>query len=86
MGPLRLRSVRTAPGEPSVAYAVGRSVGNAVERNRLRRRLRAVVRAHETLLQPDTAYLLSAGPRAAAMTPAELTAAVAELLGSGHPS
>lgn len=83
---MRLRSVRTAPGEPCVAYAVGRSVGNAVERNRLRRRLRAVVRGHAALLQPDTAYLLSAGPRAAAMTAADLTAAVVELLGSGKSS
>ena len=39
VGPVRLRSVPTAPGEPCVAYAVGRSVGNAVERTRLRRRL-----------------------------------------------
>jgi ribonuclease P protein component len=83
---VRLRSVPTAPGEPCVAYAVGRSVGNAVERNRLRRRLRAVVRAHGHLLRPDTAYLLSAGPRAAAMSPAELTGAVADLLGAGDPS
>ena len=63
-----------------MAYAVGRSVGNAVERNRLRRRLRAAVREHADRLAPDRAYLLSAGPRATAMTHAQLSAAVAQLL------
>jgi ribonuclease P protein component len=79
-GPVRLRSVPTDPGEPRVAYAVGRSVGNAVERNRLRRRLRAVVRSRAALLRRDRAYLISAGPRAAAMTALELSAAVTQLL------
>jgi ribonuclease P protein component len=68
-----------------VAYAIGRPVGNAVERNRLRRRLRAVVTAHADLLLADTAYLLSAGPRAAAMNHAELTGAVVALLAPAAP-
>ena len=80
VGPVRLRSVATSPGPPRVAYAVGRPVGNAVERNRLRRRLRAVVREHAGMLRADTAYLLSAGPRAAAMSPGELSSAVSRLL------
>jgi len=63
-----------------VAYAVGRPVGNAVARNRLRRRLRAAVAAQAEGLRPDTAYLLSAGPRAAAMSAAQLAEAVARLL------
>lgn len=49
-------------------------------RNRLRRRLRAAVAARAGELRPATAYLVSAGPRAAAMTPAELTRAVGHLL------
>jgi len=85
-GPVRLRSVPTAPGEPCVAYAVGRPVGNAVARNRLRRRLRAAVRAHAALLRPDTAYLFSARSRTSAMTTVELMAAVAQLLGSEQRS
>ena len=32
---------------PRVAFAVGRSVGSAPVRNRVRRRLRALARAHE---------------------------------------
>jgi ribonuclease P protein component len=55
-------------------------VGNAVERNRLRRRLRAVVREHAELLSADTAYLVSAGPRASAMSAGELAGAVVGLL------
>lgn len=58
-------------------------MGNAVERNRLRRRLRAVVREHAALLHADTAYLVSAGPRAAAMSPEELSSTVFRLLVPG---
>jgi ribonuclease P protein component len=46
---------------PRVAYAVGRGVGGAVVRNRLRRRLRAVVT--ELGLRPG-AYLVGAAPEA----------------------
>ena len=73
-----------APGPPRVAYAVGRSVGNAVERNRIRRRLRAVVRAHADRLVPDTAYLVSARPRATTMSYEELSKAVSRLLSPGE--
>jgi len=61
-------------------------VGNAVERNRLRRRLRAVVREHAALLRADTAYLVSAGPRAAAMSPRELSSALCLLLSAEEGS
>lgn len=45
-----------------VAYAIGRKVGGAVVRNRLRRRLRAVLAD----LQPGSgAYLVAASPQAA---------------------
>ena len=58
----------SAPG-PRVAYAVGRAVGGAVERNRLRRRLRAIVRDAE--LAPG-AYLISVAPSASRLTFDEL--------------
>jgi ribonuclease P protein component len=57
---------------PSVAYAVPRAVGGAVERNRLRRRLRAAVRELESELVPGGVYLLSAGPGAMKTDPDEL--------------
>jgi ribonuclease P protein component len=44
-----------------VAYAVNRRVGNAVKRNRLKRRLRAIVSEQAAHL-PAGAYLVHAGP------------------------
>ena len=73
------------PGDPSVpprvAYAVGKRVGPAVVRNRVRRRLRAAARAHREHLHPGGAYLFGAGPAAASAPWAEIEAAVGELLG-----
>src|SRR6516165_4522665 len=46
-GPVTMRVSATATTDgPRVAYAVARHVGGAVARNRVRRRLRAAVRAH----------------------------------------
>ena len=50
-------------GPAQVGFVAGRRVGNAVRRNRARRRLReAVARIR---LRPDTAYVIIAGPRVA---------------------
>ena len=54
---------------PAVAYAIGKPVGTAVVRNRLRRRLRAMVT--ELALPPGT-YLVVATPAAAELAFAEL--------------
>jgi ribonuclease P protein component len=58
-------TVRCLPGRtetpPRVAYGVGRTIGGAVDRNRVRRRLRAAVAECEADLVPGTAYLVSAG-------------------------
>ena len=43
-----------------MAYAIGRRFGNAVERNRARRRLRAAIALDEALLLPGGAYLVAA--------------------------
>jgi ribonuclease P protein component len=68
------------PGTPPrVAYAVGRSVGPAVTRNRLRRRLRAVVAGLAGELAPG-AYLLVAAPEAAALDSETMTATVSTAL------
>lgn len=58
---------------PRVAYAIGRVVGPATARNRLRRRLRAIMA--EVELEPGT-YLLSAGPGAARLSDQDLRADV----------
>jgi len=61
---------------PRVAYAVGRPVGGAVVRNRVRRRLRAATRAHAAVLSPGHAYLVHARPGAADRSYADLAAAL----------
>ena len=60
---------------PRVAYAVGKRVGGAVVRNRLRRRLRAVVTETSGSLVPG-AYLVAAGPEAAGLPYEDLKAQV----------
>ena len=62
---------------PAVAFAIGRPVGGAVDRNRLRRRIRAIL--GELELPPGT-YLVSAGPAAGRLSPAELRAQLVDAL------
>lgn len=70
-------------GSPSsrVAYALSKRVGGAVVRNRLRRRLRAIVaeQARDGRL-PAGALLVSAGPEAIRRNPDELRNDVVSLL------
>jgi ribonuclease P protein component len=61
-----------ADGPPRVAYAIGRNVGGAVVRNRIRRRLRAALQAESAQLRPGAAYLVGARPGAATSTMSEL--------------
>ncbi|MDQ2754676.1 MAG: ribonuclease P protein component [Actinomycetota bacterium] len=59
-GPLRISWVAGSPDEPlQVAYTIGKRVGSAVERNRLRRRLRMLFREAAPQLPPG-AYLIGA--------------------------
>jgi ribonuclease P protein component len=74
-GALSVTRLSDASDPPRVAYAIGRSVGTAVDRNRLRRRLRAVLA--EAPLAPGT-YLVGAGPAATRCSAAELRSLVAE--------
>lgn len=86
-GPVSLTVVVSHREEPPrVAYAVGKRVGPAVVRNRVRRRLRASVARHRDALRPGAAYLVGAGPAAAAAPFAELDSAVGALLvAAGRP-
>lgn len=69
-------TVTFVPGSPQsptrVAYAIGRRAGGAVHRNRLRRRLRAVMAEAAPTLRPGD-YLVSAGPGAGDVGYQELT-------------
>ena len=77
-GPVSVRFVPAEDPSPArVAYAVGRPVGNAVRRNRVRRRLRAAVGTAEARgLLGSGAYLVGAGREVLTMPAAELEIAV----------
>lgn len=90
-GPVRVTFVPSdgpagdiAAGGVRVAFAVGKPVGNAVTRNRVRRRLRE---AMADLGAPPGNYLVSAGPEAAdlsyAALRAELGAGLADVAPAG---
>jgi ribonuclease P protein component len=67
-----------------VAYAIGKAVGPAVVRNRLRRRLRAIVRNRAELVSSGS-YLIGARPAAAHLTFEELDAMFITLLDHLRP-
>jgi ribonuclease P protein component len=73
------------PGEPPTApragFVVNKAVGNAVVRNRVRRRLRHLVRDHLADLPASSELVLRALPPAAALGSAELGAELARCLG-----
>jgi ribonuclease P protein component len=81
-GLLEVRTVVLAPSQepPRVAYAVGRSVGNAVTRNRVRRRLRAAARDNADLLQGGSGYLVRARSGAGSIPMDELSSTMRAIL------
>ncbi len=62
---------------PQVAFAIGRATGSAVQRNLLRRRLRAVLRDCEV---PPGLLLIGASPRATERTFPELEQSLQNLM------
>lgn len=72
IGPVTVSLVDSNPAEPPrVAFSIGRKAGSAVERNRLRRRLRAIVRGLAPPLRPG-AYLIGVAPPATKLSFEEL--------------
>lgn len=59
-GGLTVLRARGRLTSPEVGVVAGRNVGNAVQRNRAKRRLREAAR--EVVLEPNTAYVLVASP------------------------
>lgn len=77
-GPLSLAWVSGPADEPPrVAYAIGKRFGGAVERNRMRRRLRSVMADLD--LGPG-AYLLSISPAGSELSFLDLKALVSDAL------
>ena len=62
-----------------VGYAIGRNVGGAVLRNRIRRQLRSLLEAKSSQM-PAGWYLVGVQPRVAAMTWTDLGVTVDHLL------
>jgi ribonuclease P protein component len=85
-GPLRIAWVppdSTDDAVPAVAYAIGRRVGTAVVRNRLRRRLRAAM----SEARPAAGdYLVHAGPAAAVVPYADLKVLVSQAIDALAPT
>lgn len=77
---LVLRALRTDGPETRLGLSTPRSVGGAVDRNRLRRRLRALMRARRAGLGAGWDLLLIARPEAGRASYAELGEALASLL------
>jgi ribonuclease P protein component len=82
-GPIRASYLPPASAEEQewarVGYMIGRRCGNAVYRNRLRRRCRAAVQEASAALPPGT-YLLRPDPEAVELTYPDLARAVSEAM------
>lgn len=69
-------------GPPQVGIVASRRVGNAVRRNRAKRRIREAMM--RVTLRPDTAYVVVAPARAATMEFDELTRHLREAIDRGE--
>ena len=75
--------VRSGEGDrpPLVGFAVGRPVGNAVARNKVRRRLRALMRGYLPSLPGGSLLVIRAHPQAATARQADLAAELDLVMG-----
>ena len=67
-------------GTARAGLVVGKAVGNAVQRNRVKRRLRHLLRERLSLLPPDAALVVRALAPSATAGSAELAAALDQAL------
>lgn len=77
---LVLRSLRTERAETRIGLSTPRSLGGAVQRNRVRRRLRSLLRERIGRIDPGWDLLLIARPAAGDASQTELGSALDALL------
>ena len=73
---------RDEPGPALVGFVVSKAVGSAVVRNRVRRRLRHLVRGYLGTLPGGSLLVLRAAPSAAEARQADLAADVGLVIGT----
>jgi ribonuclease P protein component len=78
---LVLRSLRTDRDDVRIGLSTPRTLGGAVERNRIRRKLRALLRSRIGRIGPGWDLLLIARAEATRASTVELAATLDELLG-----
>lgn len=78
--PLAFVYFRPVPGPSRLGVAVARRAGKAVARNRLRRRLREIVRLNAARFAPGWQVVIVARPRAASVGYREMERGVLSLL------
>ena len=76
----------SAPGPARVGFVVSKAVGNAVIRNRVKRRLRHLAREHVSSLPGSAVLVVRALPEAATASYAELGADLERCLRRVQPS
>jgi ribonuclease P protein component len=64
---------------PHIGYAIGRQIGGAVVRNRLRRRLRAIMSTHQTDFSPGW-YLIGVSEAARSYDYSQLESSASRLI------
>ena len=77
---LVLNAVRADPPQTRCGFVVSRRVGKAVERNRVKRRLREILRRRVTAMAPGWDLVFSARPATASTAYGPLAEAVDDLL------
>ncbi len=76
-GPISMVAAPNPGSDTQIGYAIGKSVGGAVERNRIRRRVRAVLHdADRDALLPPGRYLVTCQPASKQLTHSELVSHV----------
>ena len=81
---LALQSVKSNLEAPGVGFTVTKKTGNSVERNRIKRRLRAAVEVCQTRLRPRHDYVLIGRREALSLPYFKLVSSVENLIENVH--